>query len=56
MKALNLRLPEDAHAALSELASADHRSLNSMVIVLIEEERERRQEKHLRETSPLRRK
>jgi hypothetical protein len=37
MKQLNLRLPDDLHAALSAAAEADRRSLNSMVIVMIEE-------------------
>jgi predicted HicB family RNase H-like nuclease len=42
MKKLNTRLPDDVHDALTELAVADRRSLNSMIIVLIEEERQRR--------------
>jgi hypothetical protein len=36
MKHVNLRLPDDLHAALSAAAEADRRSLNSMIIVLIE--------------------
>jgi predicted HicB family RNase H-like nuclease len=42
MKHVNLRLPEDVHAKLAAMAEADRRSLNSMIIVLIEEaDRER---------------
>lgn len=37
MKQLNMRLPDDVHAKLAAMAKADHRSLNSMVIVLIED-------------------
>jgi len=37
MKQINVRLPDDVHAKLAVLADADRRSLNSMVIVLIEE-------------------
>jgi predicted HicB family RNase H-like nuclease len=37
MKHVNLRLPEDVHAELTALAKASRRSLNSMIIVLIEE-------------------
>jgi len=37
MKQINVRLPDDIHAALAAMAEADRRSLNSMVIVLIEE-------------------
>ena len=37
MKHLNLRLPDDVHEKLTALAEADHRSLNSEIIVLIEE-------------------
>jgi predicted HicB family RNase H-like nuclease len=33
---LNLRLPRDLHARLTELAAADRRSLNSMIVVLLE--------------------
>ena len=36
MKQLNLRLPDDLHTALAAAAEADHRSLNSMIVVLIE--------------------
>jgi predicted HicB family RNase H-like nuclease len=39
---LNTRLPEEAHAALAAMAAQDHRSLNAMLIVLIEEEQKRR--------------
>lgn len=42
MKHVNLRLPDEVHAALAVMAEADRRSLNSMMIVLIEEERRRR--------------
>jgi predicted HicB family RNase H-like nuclease len=42
MKKLNTRLPDDVHAKLATMAAADRRSLNSMIIVLIEEaDRER---------------
>lgn len=37
MKHVNLRLPDDVHAKLAALAEAGHRSLNSAIIVLIEE-------------------
>ena len=33
---MNLRLPDDLHAALKAAAEADRRSLNSMIIVMIE--------------------
>jgi predicted HicB family RNase H-like nuclease len=36
MKHINLRLPDDLHAAVSRAAEADRRSLNSMIIVMIE--------------------
>jgi hypothetical protein len=42
MKQINARLPDDVHAALAEMADADRRSLNAMIIVLIEDERRRR--------------
>lgn len=42
MKNLNTRLPDEVHAALKTMAEQDHRSLNAMVIVLIEEEEQRR--------------
>jgi predicted HicB family RNase H-like nuclease len=37
MKHVNLRLPDDVHAKLEALADAGRRSLNSTLIVLIEE-------------------
>ena len=37
MKQVNLRLPDDTHAKLTALAAADHRSLNNMIIALIED-------------------
>jgi predicted HicB family RNase H-like nuclease len=37
MKHVNLRLPDDLHTALAAAAEADRRSLNSMIIVLIEQ-------------------
>jgi hypothetical protein len=37
MKHVNLRLPDDIHAALAAAAETDRRSLNSMIIVMIEE-------------------
>lgn len=37
MKHVNLRLPDELHEALKAAAEADHRSINSMVIVLIEQ-------------------
>jgi predicted HicB family RNase H-like nuclease len=42
MKQINVRLPDDIHAALAAMAEADRRSLNSMVIALIQEEKRRR--------------
>ena len=36
MKQLNVRLPDDVHAKLIRLAEMERRSLNSMVIMLIE--------------------
>lgn len=39
---LNTRLPDDVHAALVAMAAQDHRSLNAMLIVLVEEEQKRR--------------
>jgi predicted HicB family RNase H-like nuclease len=41
MMTLNARLPDNVHAKLKALAVADHRSLNNMMIVLIEREYER---------------
>jgi predicted HicB family RNase H-like nuclease len=42
MKYIKARVPDDVHAKLAAMATADHRSLNSMLIVLIEEaDRER---------------
>ena len=37
MKHVNLRLPDDVHAKLVALTEAERRSLNSMIIVLIED-------------------
>ena len=37
MKHLNVRLPDDLHAALVTAAKADRRSLNAEVVVMIEE-------------------
>jgi predicted HicB family RNase H-like nuclease len=45
MKHVNLRLPDDVHAKLVVLAKADHHSLNSMIIVLVEAESDRRKQK-----------
>ena len=42
MKHVNLRLPDDVHAVLEAIAAQDRRSLNSMLIILIEEEQKRR--------------
>jgi predicted HicB family RNase H-like nuclease len=42
MMKLNTRLPDDVHAALVAMAAQDHRSINSMLIVLVEEEQKRR--------------
>jgi predicted HicB family RNase H-like nuclease len=36
MKHVSLRLPDDTHARLSAAAEADHRSINTMIVVLIE--------------------
>ena len=37
MKQINMRLPDEVHAKLAAMAEADRRSLNAMVIVLIED-------------------
>jgi predicted HicB family RNase H-like nuclease len=37
MKHISLRLPDDTHARLAAAAAADRRSLNTMIVVLIEE-------------------
>jgi len=36
MKHINLRLPDNLHAAVSAAAEREHRSLNNMVLRLIE--------------------
>jgi len=36
MKQLNVRLPDDLHAALQALAEAEHRSLNAEIVHLLE--------------------
>jgi predicted transcriptional regulator len=36
MKHINLRLTDDTHARLKALADAEHRSINNMIVVLIE--------------------
>ena len=42
MKHVNLRLPDEVHAALIDMAEGEDRSLNNMVIVLIKEGQQRR--------------
>ncbi|HSH80927.1 MAG TPA: Arc family DNA-binding protein [Herpetosiphonaceae bacterium] len=42
-KKFTLRLPEDMHAALNQMADEEIRSLHSMVIVILREAIERRQ-------------
>jgi len=42
MKQLNVRLPDEIHAALSAMAEDDDRSLNNEVIALIRNEQEHR--------------
>jgi len=42
MKEIKARVPDDIHAALKAMAEHDRRSLNSMLIILIEEEQKRR--------------
>jgi predicted HicB family RNase H-like nuclease len=42
MKHINLRVPDDLHAALAAAAEDDRRSLNSMIIVMIEQSLQRR--------------
>lgn len=37
MKALNLRLPDNLHSALTTLAQEDRRSLNSEIVTLLEQ-------------------
>jgi hypothetical protein len=41
-KKFTLRLPEDLHAALSEMAEDDARSLHSMVLVILRDAVNRR--------------
>lgn len=36
MKQLNVRLPDDLHAALKALAQREHRSLNAEIVSLLE--------------------
>jgi predicted HicB family RNase H-like nuclease len=36
MKQINVRLPDDVHAKLVALATTERRSLNNMIIALIE--------------------
>jgi hypothetical protein len=36
MKQLNVRLPDELHAALRALAEAEHRSLNAEIVHLLE--------------------
>ncbi len=36
MIATNLRLPDDLHAQLKELAARERRSLNTLIVVLLE--------------------
>ena len=43
MKHVNLRLPDETHAVLVTMAEAERRSLNSMMVILIEAERGRRE-------------
>jgi predicted HicB family RNase H-like nuclease len=38
MKTLNVRLPDDIHAALVTMAEQDDRSLNNMIVALIRNE------------------
>ncbi len=42
-KKFTLRLPEEMHTALSQMADEDMRSLHGMVIVILREAIERRQ-------------
>lgn len=42
MKQVNVRLPDDVHTKLAAMAEAERRSLNSMIIVLIEEADQKR--------------
>lgn len=42
MKHINLRLPDDLHERLKELAEQDRRSINNQLVVLIEQELDRR--------------
>lgn len=44
MKHVNLRLPDEIHAALIQMAEAEDRSLNNMLVVLIKEGQQRRSE------------
>jgi len=42
MKHINLRLADDLHVKLAAAAEADRRSLNTMIIIMIEEALKRR--------------
>jgi hypothetical protein len=41
MKRLDLRLPDELHARLVELAQSERRSLNAQLLAMIDEEHER---------------
>ena len=45
MKLLSLRLPDDLHAALKELAARENRSLHSQIIYILRMYIDRKQEK-----------
>jgi hypothetical protein len=61
MKQINVRLPDDIHAKLAAMAEAERRSLNSMLIVLVEAEAQRQRledggarplEQHVKDQQP----
>jgi predicted HicB family RNase H-like nuclease len=37
MKTLSIRIPEELHKALVELAEQDRRSLNNLIVVILED-------------------
>jgi hypothetical protein len=45
MKVVNLRVPEDIHKAIKELAEKDRRSLNAEIVYILEQYAKQKQEK-----------
>jgi len=46
MVGLNLRLPDELHKALKEIAEKERRSLNSQLLIILEEFVKQWREKH----------